>query len=274
MHLVVALDVEARPIIDALGLKARMPQSVFPVYLRGDMSLVVSGTGKVNAAAATTYLYVVTGEKIDQGWLNVGVAGHADQPIGTGAIAGRITDAATQCQWRPSKFLDIPLEAYDLITVDQPEYEYEVAAMYDMEGSGFCATARRLSTPELVQCYKVISDNRRVPANRVTAKNVKQLIMDRLEDIHCIVTWINRFAREYSQQEVEADVMARFTRQWNFSARQRRRLHRVLKRWLVIAPNDVPWSEELTVLQTSSDVIAALEERLQVGARGKIDDDG
>lgn len=267
MHLVVALDSEARPIIHALGLKARTPRGVFPVYLHDDVSLVVSGIGKVNAAAATTYLHLVTGEQADEGWLNVGVAGHANQPIGTGAMAARITDAATRCQWHPSPICNERLNAWELITVDRAEHDYNDAAMYDMEGSGYYATAQRFSTAELVQCYKVISDNREAPAHRVTVKSVQRLITDHLEAIRAVIQRINRFAQAYAQRQVEPEVLARFTRQWRFSARQRRRLHQVLKRWLVYAPETAPWSQELASLDNSSDVIAALEQRIRVGAR-------
>ena len=267
MHLVVALACEARPIIEALGLKPRTPSGVFPVYLHANVSLVISGIGKVNAAAATTYLHAVTGEKADEGWLNVGVAGHAYLSIGKGVVAAQITDAATRCRWHPSPVCNDLLDAWELITVDRAEHDYANAAMYDMEGSGYYATARRFSTAELVQCYKVISDNREAPAHRMAANYAQQLIVNNLDDIRAIIQRIDRFAQAYAQLRVEPEVLASFTRQWNFSARQRRRLHQVLKRWLVLVPGVAPRGQEFANLDNSSDVISTLEQRLRDGAR-------
>ena len=268
MHLMVALECEARPIIRALGLQARTPPGVFPIYLHGDMSLVVSGTGKVNAAAATAYLHAVTGERLDAGWLNVGVAGHADRPIGTSAVAARLTDATTRCTWQTSQLCSHPLNALELITVDRPANEYSDTSMYDMEVTGFYATAQRFSTIELIQCYKIISDNSQSPARGLTAKHVRRLITNHLEVIQALMQRIDRFAQTYSQRQVKPELLARFTRQWKFSAHQRRRLEQVLRWWSIHLPETSPWSAELTRIDSSNEVLIVLEHRLHAAALG------
>ena len=52
IHLVVALPAEASPLIERLGLRRDMAGRAMRLYVGDDLRLVVSGVGKVAAAAA------------------------------------------------------------------------------------------------------------------------------------------------------------------------------------------------------------------------------
>ena len=56
-NLVVALQAEARPIIEALDLVQDSLAGIFPVYCNGSVSLVVSGVGRTYCAAAVAHLF-------------------------------------------------------------------------------------------------------------------------------------------------------------------------------------------------------------------------
>ena len=98
-NLVVALQAEARPIIEALDLVQDRPAGMFPVYCNGGLSLVVSGIGRAYCAAAVMHLFHRTAQHVDQAWLNVGIAGHQQVPIGSALLASRVTGPASGRRW-------------------------------------------------------------------------------------------------------------------------------------------------------------------------------
>ena len=74
---VVALRAEARPLIDRYRLEPA-DDGAFRCFHGSGRSLVISGVGKVAAAAATACLH----EKPLDVWVNVGIAGHRDRAPG------------------------------------------------------------------------------------------------------------------------------------------------------------------------------------------------
>lgn len=190
IQLVMALPAEARPLIEFYDLKKEVSNGLFPIFRGDNISLVVSGVGKIAAAAATAYLHSSTGEHRDCIWLNIGVAGHAYWRCGSGVLASRIMDSSTRRCWHLHQLLDIPIECAPLITVDSPETEYPEEMMYDMEAVGYYLVASRCAALELVQCYKVISDNRSTSTSTVTSDRIGQIIGDRLGDIDTLIRHI------------------------------------------------------------------------------------
>ena len=84
IHFVVALPAEGKPLIDRYGLRRRTLRSDYPIYEGNDITLIVSGIGKVAAAAATACLHASTNDHRPGVWLNVGIAGHSQRPVGEG----------------------------------------------------------------------------------------------------------------------------------------------------------------------------------------------
>ena len=194
INIVVALPAEARPLLDHFRLRDKQHNTAFPIYRNTDMALIVSGPGKVAAAAATALLAGNRDTPAATAWLNIGIAGHAHHAIGSGYIAHRITDSATGTNWYPPQIHDLSMPTENLYTVDRPEDDYPAAALYEMEASGFFPVACRFSSSELVQCFKVISDNRTQATTAVTAKLCTQLITGKLADIEQLVSTLSGMA--------------------------------------------------------------------------------
>ena len=194
INIVVALPAEARPLLDHFRLRDKQHNTAFPIYRNADMALIVSGPGKVAAAAATALLAGIRDTPAATAWLNIGIAGHAHHAIGSGYIAHRITDSATGTNWYPPQIHDLSMPTENLYTVDRPEDNYPAAALYEMEASGFFPVACRFSSSELVQCFKVISDNRTQATTAVTAKLCTQLITGKLADIEQLVSTLSSMA--------------------------------------------------------------------------------
>ena len=69
---------------------------------------------------------------------------------------------------------------------DRPDFDYRRRSAFDMEASGFYATALRFSPPQLVHCLKVISDNREQSGWGISGATVRHLIeghLDLLEEL-------------------------------------------------------------------------------------------
>lgn len=180
----IALVPEARPLISKYRLDA-IP-GTFRVYGRDEVALVISGIGKTSAAAATTYLHMKLGGRKGAVWVNVGIAGHRRRAVGETILAEAIRDEGSKRSWS-LRVPETALAKASVLTVDRPEASFETDDVYDMEAAGFYSTAIRFARPELVQCLKVISDNRETPARRIRARRIEELIAGRMDDVRVAV---------------------------------------------------------------------------------------
>jgi len=194
VHLVTALPAEAKPVTSHFGLKRLQPGCGFPVYRDRHISLVVSGVGKTNAAAASALLYALNGCPANAIWINLGIAGHRDLPLGEAVLAHSVTDAATGETWRPPINILLPCPSVSLETLDQPNFDYTRRSAFDMEASGFYAIAVRFSPPELVHCLKVVSDNREQSGRGISAAMVRRLIAGQLDLLQELLSRLTTFA--------------------------------------------------------------------------------
>jgi nucleoside phosphorylase len=184
IKLVVALMPEAEPIIANFELDPI--EGAFPIFRNDEAALIVSGIGKSAAAAATAYLHAKTDGATSDIWLNVGIAGHRDRPLGTNCLAHEVIDQASGKRWR----LEVPelhLPSDTVWTVDRPNKAYENDGLYDMEAAGFLAAATRFVPFGLIQCFKVVSDNRSSSTEKITPPRVRTLLEEALPDLTATV---------------------------------------------------------------------------------------
>ncbi len=201
IHFVVALPAEAGPLIERYRLQRRALRGDYPVYEGDDTALIVSGVGKVAAAAATACLHASTDGHGPGVWLNVGIAGHRQRRVGDGVLAHRVTDHQTQANWYPQLAFDPPCETADVLTVNTPEFRYTESSLYEMEAAGYYPSACRFTRLELVHCFKVVSDNRAMSADTVSAKAIRSLIENQLEVIDHMISQLLALVETRSQIE-------------------------------------------------------------------------
>lgn len=232
LYLVTAFKTEARPLIAHYGLEPRPRSGAFPVYENADCALVISGPGKTAAAKAAAHLYAGAGEPRGGAWVNVGVAGHDHLPLGTVVVAHKIVDAATGRAWYPPQALRHSLTGAVLHTVDAPETGYRDGALYDMEASGFYPAAAACTTRELVQCCKIVSDNRAQPLEQFTPRKAGELIERAVPVLAGFIGQLSDLARTPARET--GKDLAPFLDRWHFSVTQRHRLRRNLQRWAAL----------------------------------------
>lgn len=262
IHLVVALQCEARPFIHHYGMKGNSVRGPFRIYEGDDMRLIVCGVGKVAAAAATAHLHSAYGCEQPCSWFNIGIAGHADKATGQGFLAHKITDAGSAESWYPPMILEASPPTDALITVDRAEYDFSTPALYDMEASGFCATAGRFATAELIHCYKIVSDNSSQPAGEISERSVEQLIGDHIISVNRIITQLNRLSSRLKDIESIPEELDRFLESWRFSNYQENHLCHLLRRLKTLSPGEKIWNETLEQAMTGQEVLIRLQQRI------------
>ncbi len=178
LRFVVALPAEARPLIERYRLRRDPRHLGFKLFrgAAGDVALIVSGPGKVAAAAATASLHAAAGGGRDAAWLNVGIVGHGERPVGEVVLAHKVRDRATGESWVPPLLFAAPCPTDEVLTVDTVEQDFAEAVAYEMEASGFYSTACRFAGAEVVHCLKVVSDGPGEAAEALTAAKVQQLV--------------------------------------------------------------------------------------------------
>lgn len=259
---VIALQAEASCVIDFFALRRISPETLFPVYRNETMALVISGTGKTAAAAATAYLYSVINKIPDAVWLNVGIAGHAKLDTGNGLIAHKITDTANGKSWYPPLLIDFGVDSANLVSVDIPETVYSENAAYDMEASGFYPIASRASTAEVVHCYKIISDNIHTPIRRMRANDINALIEPHMDSIKSIADRLTALA----PVTVEHGLFPLLSKRWHFTTTQLAHLKRLLQRYKALAIGTEDLQNKLSTFRQANDVMNYMKLQLDAAA--------
>lgn len=262
INLVVSLVAEARPLIDYFSLSEAEHARGFRVYQGDHVNLVVTGIGKTAAAAGAAYLSGFGGSAPNEAWLNVGIAGHANLAIGEGVHALRVTDDATGRNWYPPQIAALPGSGQSVLTVEQPEKDYSKEVVYDMESAAFYPTALHFSMRELVQCYKIISDNREVSATQINKLKVRQLIEGHINNIAAMVEDLNDLAQDLANTAPKLADFDHFVERWHFTVAQEHELRSLLQRWAVLAPDVPVWDEHINRCPSARSLLAELRDRI------------
>lgn len=269
IRLVTALAAEARPIARRFGLDAA-GDGPLPRFEGEGMELVVSGIGTAAAAAAVGYL-AGRGEGQDEhgrwqgshreavGWINVGIAGHRQHPLGSTFLASKVVDKSSGRVWYPPLVIDSPCPSAVVCTVATVERELADDALYEMEAAGFCAAATRFATSELVQVLKVVSDNRLAPPERLTRSSVGDLIAGALPALETLVDEIRTLVAEVAERLAPPGQLAAFLDRWRFTVTQRRQLERLLRR-LAVVNDEAVTPGTFDRARSAREVLAALRE--------------
>jgi adenosylhomocysteine nucleosidase len=259
-HLMVALPCEAKPLIRRYRLSRVLDEPAFPIYRNESITLTVTGIGKTAMAAGAAYTNAIFDRSRGAVWLNVGVAGHRDLAVGEACLAHKITDRDRLRSWYPSLIAAPPCGTETLVTWSRPETRYEDKALYDMEASGFYETASRFSTAELIQCLKVVSDNRASPADALRADFVAELIEQHVGLVEILLQQQNQLAALVTAPSTER--FERFIGRWHFSVQQRFQLQSLLHRWALLDPEHCPEPEQLSDLKNGREVLVYLRDKV------------
>ena len=131
---VVALKSEAKPIISHFKLDHQSGNSIFPIYRNDKLghSLIVSGVGQINAAAATTYLASESDAPPWAAWINLGIAGSMDGEIGKLYQGIKITNPTKEKVFFPGYRFSKIVSSAEIQTLDYPKPAKKNGVLHDL----------------------------------------------------------------------------------------------------------------------------------------------
>lgn len=258
INLVVAHALEAKPLCAMLNLRVSTMRHSFPLYGNDEgTNVIVSGIGKLAAAAATSYLAGLQAGTPASAWLNVGIAGHQQADIGAGLLAHKIVDAHSGATHYPPQLLS-GFTSTTVITVDAVETNYPELAAYDMEASGFYASASRFSTTELVQVFKVVSDNAQHGVAHFQTSQVAPLISAQRESLTDLLEQLRELLATYHAAYRAPAAYETLLARYRFTASQQAQLRRLCERYHALDRNQELRALSQTKFKSRKQLLAAL----------------
>tara|TARA_B110000967_G_scaffold207534_1_gene257151 strand:+ start:524 stop:1366 length:843 start_codon:yes stop_codon:yes gene_type:complete len=233
VNIIVAHGLEAKALVRMLELERHHVSSEFVEYSNSNkLHLLVSGIGKEAITAAVTYL----GEQqaSDSGeiraWLNIGIAGHRDASLGNAWLGNKITDQSSGACAYPPQLIE-GIEVGSVVTVDEPENSYPLDAAYEMEASAFYAEATKYSTAELVQVFKVISDNLVNPISEIDIRSVPGLIAAQAPQLQILIEGMSAIATQHNSSQRLPSYFSEVCSKIHLTVNQKLQLRRLCQRY-------------------------------------------
>jgi hypothetical protein len=227
MNFVVAFLAEAQPVIDFYRLvKTDLPSG--SMFKNDQHCLIISGLGKDRAAAATQKLGKSKARK-NEGWLNLGIAGHGSLAKGDAFIAGKIIDDENEEVFYPPSICQSALQVSSLCTCSSPVTQYEPEMGYDMEAHSFYREASRFSFRELVQVVKVVSDTPSQPIEKIRPQEATEMIASHMDQLDELVRQIDQLVLEVQPDEQIEKVAKGILSLHHFSVTRTHQLFELLR---------------------------------------------
>ena len=260
---VIALEPEAKPLIDLFDLRPLSNNLNFPVYInpKSGHALVISGIGSSKAAAAATYLKMLFNVQRYVAWINIGIAGFYEEPIGQLFQAIKVYDTARKTSYFPGFRLSKIVKCQTLHTVAQPETKYSEAVLFDMEASGFCEIASMFSCNELVFVLKIVSDTPKSPMSLVSREAITQLIYQNKNKLREIISRIETLVNDEKKRLHVPEEVYQYFERYHFTQSNRYRFLQAYKKWKSAFP-DGKLARTLAAGNSASELISNLESEL------------
>ena len=261
LHIISALKPEAGPLQDHFDLQPLADTTSIYQNPEAHITLTLSGIGKAAAAAAVARTRDHYKADRSHAWLNLGIAGHADLPLGQAVIINKVTDAASGQTWYPSRVFTTTLPAHHLLTLDQPDNNYR-EELFDMECAGFFQAASECATLELVQSLKIISDNADHPMDGVNPNIVSRLITQNLPAIEKIIEQLLALSGLQQRLNDPGPDYHALIRHLHFTVTQKHQLQSILRKWRALHPGDKGLADRLSGKKTAAEILRFMQDEL------------
>ena len=180
-----ALYIEAKPLIEYFDLKKDVENRYFQVFRNEEITLVVTGVGKINSSIAVSHVatkYLCDSESFI---INLGVCGSKDidEKIGNIYLINKIVDNETQKNYIPDILVNYPFEESDIETFNYivKDKGLMTARLCDMETSGFYQAASKFFETHRIYILKIVSDS--TDFEGVSKDKIYELIKNKLKEI-------------------------------------------------------------------------------------------
>ncbi|MGK0237270.1 MAG: adenosylhomocysteine nucleosidase [Candidatus Pelagisphaera sp.] len=264
LHFSTALHCEAQGIIAHYGMKPSGGHGRAQFFEGEKARLAITGVGALNSAIATTALgsQHPNDEVI---WLNVGICGHLDAPIGAPFIANRISSYGSRDKLYPQLPWKSNLKGVELQTLSEPSTNYQLDQAFDMEGFGFYKAALGFTSTEFIHCIKVVSDNAAQPASSHFDKDaIARMIALQIPAIELLCASID----ESRPRKASSKWSCRFTQnakaQFRFTETETHQLNRRVTQLDAILKQDEKTKTDLLLIKSSNKKILLSQLQLTI----------
>ncbi len=165
IFLAIALRCEAAAFLRHSDLKADQQSLRFPIYRGADITVAITGVGKVRAAMAVVNM--LRTEPIDvlrrSVVANIGLCGASRGDYGSRGdliVINQVIDHGSRRRYYPDMLLQHDLPEAEVETFDTPVVTPDAIenGVVDMEAAGFFEAASRFVSPDRILIVKMISD--------------------------------------------------------------------------------------------------------------------
>lgn len=260
IHFITALHCEARPIIERYGLKTTGSHGRVALYRGDKATLAVSGVGILQSAIATTALKGVTETAESDLWMNIGVCGHRNLPIGEAILANRVSSRLHRESLYPRLLLKSPFVQSGIETVSEPTSDYPDDDAVEMEAYGFFRACLHFTTLERVQAIKIVSDNANQNAEKRFSKDwISQLVAERLDEIDSFAQALQSLIQEPESNSSIDQLKAALLSKHHYSVTEQHQLQsRLEKLAFLLNADQLPDPSELAT-KSKAEAAAAIE---------------
>jgi hypothetical protein len=251
----VALECEAKALVSQFKLKKDNGHP-FSIYKNEETVLTVTGVGKIAVAGGVAYTLAIFSGSSSPVMVNIGIAGHKNQAIGSLLLASKVVDADSQKVFYPQLMGAKWPETSKILTASMPNTQYDQDCLNDMEASAFYEMAVKFSSSELIHCLKIVSDNEESSIDNINAKLVAEWLALHSSEIELIC---RRFLQlRTAIVPVELQEYGKIVNQWHFTVSGKLKLNALLRRWAVLS--SVSWvNKNETDCRRGKDVLRKLE---------------
>lgn len=159
VYYVCRAHVEAKPIIKSYNMKRDMNCRYFEYFESENAGLIISGTGKINAAAAIVYMLSKSCIKNTDIAVNFSIGGSYKRNTGDLILADKIIDIDEEKAYYPDVLIKNAFVEGTVETYSNTEIAENAADAFDMEASGFFEAASKFLSPNQIQVIKLIAFN-------------------------------------------------------------------------------------------------------------------
>ena len=260
---VIALKEEAKVILDYYEMALINKKTLYPIFknIEDTHWLILSGIGRHNSAAATSYLYTISKASKWTSWINIGIAGSGKGDYGNIYLVDKIFNQNSYIRY-PATMPKSNLLKMSLLTTDIPITDYSSKELIDMEGSAFFDIASKLTSKEFICIIKIISDGPENNIKQLTKLRIIELLKLNLTKIAQVVSYYENLSENENQIKAKPDIFFKISSKWHFSVTQSSQLENLLRRLKVFCDNN-EIMDLIKQCKSSSSVINSLNNKIK-----------
>ena len=193
VYIVCALFIEAKPLINYYKLKRDMTDNFYQVFKGDEVSLIISGTGKVSSVCAVSHI-LSRGFSSEDLIVNAGLCGSSVYDKGSAFLVNKIVDNSTKREFFPDILVKHNFDEEYVETFDKPVSGDHKSGLCDMEASGFFQASLKYMPSHAVHVIKIVSDN--LEGTHVDVEAAENMIELKVKDIDSYINDIKQIMKK------------------------------------------------------------------------------